>query len=106
MKGVRGNDVRMLRCAVSRATGWKTELTPYGSTATLSSGSLYASRIFCLENSLGVRMQRAAFTVRQTVKRNCIARNAVKYSGCSRKLRSCTVTTIGAEQLSGAVYCT
>ena len=52
-------------------------------------------------------MTRAAErTVRRTVQRNCAALPRVKYSGCSRKLTSCTLTITGTRQPIGAVYCT
>ncbi len=51
-------------------------------------------------------MRAARLTVRATVRRSCEPRSDVKYSGCSRKLTSCTVTTVGIFENSGAVYCT
>src|SRR5476651_2118082 len=59
-----------------------------------------------LENSLPVRILAARLTVRRTVHCNCQARSRVKYSGCSRKLTSWTLTTTGTEQPRGAVYWT
>ena len=48
----------------------------------------------------------ARSTVWRTLQRNCIARVRGKYSGCSRKLTSCTVAITGAGQANGAVYWT
>src|SRR5215469_2506080 len=58
------------------------------------------------ENSVPVNILAARFTVRRTVHWSCHARSRVKYSGCSRKLTSWTLTTTGAGQPKGAVYCT
>src|SRR2546425_6323827 len=59
-----------------------------------------------LEKSLRVRILAAERTVRFTDQRSWSARERGKNSGYSRKLTSCTLTTTGTGQASGAVYCT
>ena len=90
--------------AVCRGSGRNNGETAIGTTSTLAGSRLYARRIAERENSLGVRTRAARSMVRRTVKRNWAARSHGKYSGCSRKLMSCTLTTTGTEQPSGAVY--